>query len=223
MGFGNSSLLFSPESNPDRKVVNYLFFSCRENSSIISRELEYQFSSKARKIESICSEIQSRYLQQGVDYSVRFFAKRGIDCLILCCASWYLPETLRVIVQDEILMKCRKRYGPDYEQKIVLLLKSKAHMLRYIQESNILGRNSNEVFGNILASKSKILITKTPKPKPKRIQRHRGYRDKGSRRIGFEFLQQEEIDFSLRELQNQIEAERESVEHSILFWEGFLD
>jgi hypothetical protein len=96
-------------------------------------------------------------------------------------------------------------------------------MLIYILESNVLGNNTNDIFGKIAADTIGIKIQKVVKRKPKRVQRHRGYRDKGSRRLGFEFLAEEEKDFLLRELQLQIEEDRKAQEDSYLFWSGFLD
>lgn len=200
-----------------------MFFSSRENTTIVQHELKRNFQNRARKIEAICSEIQSRYLQQGVDYRIKFKCKRGLDCLVLCCASYYLPEELMYLVQYELLHKMRHKFGPDYEQKIVLLLGGEFQMLTYICESSIFGRNTNEVFGNIIASQAKILVVKEPEHRPKRVQRHRGYRDKGSRRIGFEFLDEEKKDFSMAELQRKLEEEREAVRHSIEFWRGFME
>jgi hypothetical protein len=143
--------------------------------------------------------------------------------MVLCCVSWYLPEVLRFEVQIEISQRLTKKFGPDYEQKISLLLESKPKMLIYLLESSILGYKTQEVFGNIIGSTTKIQVYQISHKKPKRTQRHRGYRDKGSRRTGFEFLSEEEKDFTLRELQVQLEEERIAVQHSIQFWSGFLD
>jgi hypothetical protein len=142
--------------------------------------------------------------------------------LILCCVQWYLPEELGVSLRM-YLWERRNYFGPDYYQKISLLLESKAKMLIYILESNVLGNNTNDIFGKIAADTIGIKIQKVVKRKPKRVQRHRGYRDKGSRRLGFEFLAEEEKDFLLRELQLQIEEDRKAQEDSYLFWSGFLD
>jgi hypothetical protein len=200
-----------------------MLLNSNESSQRVLFELERNFKIKAEKIESVCSEIQSRYLQQGVDHSFRFYCRNPRDAMVLCCVSWYLPEILRLEVQIEISQRLTKKFGPEYEQKISLLLESKPKMLIYLLESNVLGYKTQEVFGNIIGSTTKLQVFQLSHRKPKRIQRHRGYRDKGSRRTGFEFLSEEEIDFTLRELQLQLEEERIAIQDSIQFWSGFMD
>lgn len=184
-------------------------------------ETEKHLQIRAEKLNAICSESQSRYLQQGTEYFFSFRKNNLDQTLLLCCISWYLPEVLRIPLQLDLLDD-RKRFGPDYEQRIFLLLESKAKMLIYILESTT-WRTPEEFFGKLLANTIKLQCLAKKVPKPKRTQRHRGYRDKGSLRIGVEFLHEEQVDFSLRELQLEIEEIRRATQDSQQFWSGFLE
>jgi hypothetical protein len=144
------------------------------------------------------------------------------EVLILSCISWYFPEELGVLLRLKIEEE-EHRYGPDYEQKIALLLKSEPEAIIYILESNVLGNTPEEVFGNILAIRPRVTVYPYQPRRPKRAIRHRGYRDKGSLRQGSEYLQEELKDFSATEEQLRIEEQRENVRDSIDFCSGFLE
>lgn len=196
-------------------------FRANQSSQRFIRECEKHFLNSAELIKTSCSENTARYLQQGVDH---YFSiqKNGVwSFLKLCCISWYLPEELRFTLQLDLLDK-KSQFGPEYEQRVALLLESKAKMLIYILESNT-WRNPEEFFGKFFANRINIQVKRKSTIKPKKVQRHRGYRDHGSRRLGFEFLREEEKDFTGRELQNLIEQTREDRETSLQFWSGFLD
>lgn len=112
----------------------------------------------------------------------------------------------------------------EKEQQVALscLLSTEAEMILYILESNVLGRNPREVFGNILAGELNFVIHFVRPRKPKPTVRHRGYRDKGS--LGPDRVRRRDLngDVWLKEEQLTIEAERKSIEQTIQFTLGFI-
>jgi hypothetical protein len=87
--------------------------------------------------------------------------------------------------------------------EIQLLLESKEIMEIYLYETK--RYTGSEIFGNILGNDLKDLLKylklrRNLKSKPKRVQRHRGYRDHGSRRPDHQWLPRE--DYSFTEYQN---------------------
>lgn len=103
-------------------------------------------------------------------------------------------------------------------------IRSEPETIIYILESSVLGRNSNEVFGNILAYQYiKIDVLEFNRKKPKRPQRHRGYRDHGSladeSSIG---MKEYRKDYSATEEQNYIEEQREALNDAEEFLFGFM-
>lgn len=229
------------------------------SSEILCRELRKNFSTAAKHLNDLLRKPvtvlttwnfsektgrreRSRILYEAPEWNFKFFCENKYSFLKLCCMSWYLDDDIRVLLQLELQRQMYK-YGPDYSQKIALLLQSEPQCIIYILESNVFGTNPNAVFGNIRANNPKIglkiynpqrfkdshiwkfpgisvsLITSSVK-KP---EFHRGYRDKGSRRIGSEYLSEEKKDFTTTELQNQIELDRQATIDSISFWSGFLE
>lgn len=208
---------------------------------VVKAELEKELSSRARKFSAKCSEIQSRIVQQDEDGEVfrpteirlKFSkewneeSQRDIPpspkaILLFFLMSWYIPEEeLRILTQLYLHEKVQM-LGPDYIIQLSLILESKATALELVLGGNCLGRNPNELFGVLLDKEVKVKMILVQSPKPKRTQRHRGYRDKGSRRLGIEFLAEERKDFSLTDLQNQIEERREETRDALAFLSGFL-
>lgn len=156
----------------------------------------------------------------GQDYYVRcpssFQEKK-----LLACLSWYLPKEISVLVRLELEERASKS-EPEQRVRLSCLLSSEPEMILYILESDVLGKNSDEVFGNIRGSQVKFAILPKRAKKPKRTVRHRGYRDKGS--LGPESVTREDLarDIGLRDQQMEIERLRKQVEQSIQFCLGFI-
>lgn len=156
----------------------------------------------------------------GQDYVIRIPSKER-EQYLLACISWYLPEEVSVLLRVKL-----EEIAAVSEQKkrirLSLLLSSEPEMILYILESSVLGRNPEEVFGNIRGMKIRFGIVPQRRRKPKRQVRHRGYRDKGS--LGPESVTRQDYlkDINLRQLQDQIELERQITEESIQFSLGFI-
>lgn len=169
------------------------------------------------------SELLSRYLQQGVDYTFRLKFMNAKSFLVFCALSWYLEENLRILVQLELIDHWIFRFGPDYQIKAKLLLESESKMKKSIIEFNLLGQNPKALFGNLLGAEFQLKVLEVHKPRPKKTQRHRGYRDKGSLRLGSEYLAEERKDVTLLEQQLKLEESRKTLEDTFEFLSGFLD
>lgn len=156
----------------------------------------------------------------GQDYVIRI-PTNFRQQLLLACVSWYLPKEISVLLRlklEEIAIKAE----PGQRIRLSLLLSSEAEMIIYILESSVLGRNPEEVFGNIRGIPFKFVVCPKSSRKPKRQVRHRGYRDKGS--LGPECVTRQDLagDINLRLLQEQIESERRSTEEFIQISLGFI-
>jgi hypothetical protein len=142
------------------------------------------------------------------------------DFQALCIASWYMPEeisyTLRFDLEDYNL-----KFDIDSRNINTLLLKSKAEMILFLQETKLW--HTRDFFGNVLPSKIKVLEDlrfRKISTKVKEIQRKRGYHDHGTLRPKHLWLPTS--DFSLTELQNQIEIKRQSQIDTTNFIGGWL-
>lgn len=202
---------------------------------VVLEQIEKILSARAEEYSSKCSEIQSRYYRQSSDVVLRFSKKidpetgrflslptKGIITFFLM--SWFIPDEFVRIQTQLYLQEKVTMLGPDYQTKLSLILISRHHAMTLLLDGDLLGNNSNEVFGVLLNSEVKVkMVLVSINRKPKKTQRIRGYRDKGSRRLGIEFLSEERKDFSLVELQQQIEERRQSLQDSIQFWKGWID
>jgi anion-transporting ArsA/GET3 family ATPase len=193
------------------------------SSQTFCNEVEKHFSQQSLKLSIELTEKLSWYLRQGTDITFRVKSKNVKHYLLLCAMSHWIPdENLKILLQMFLLEKYRK-FGEEYEQKISLLLNSKTETLLYLQQQNTIWRNSSEFFGDLCSLDIKVKLIILRPRKPKRIQRHRGYRDKGSLSPNSQIKHEEKKDFSLTELQNQLELERIAIQDSILFWRGFIE
>ena len=106
-----------------------------------------------------------------------------------------------------------------------LMLKSKNQMLMFLFDTNLW--TTNELFGNFLSSNEeslkwlKSVKFRRKNKKVSRPKRKRGYDDKGSLRLPH--TKKPTHDWSLVELQNSIEQERESEVGSSDFISGWLE
>jgi hypothetical protein len=230
------------------------------SSQILCNELRRNFSADAKKLNSLLRNpvtvltTWSPGLKQGRRERSRIYFEPPewrfkISCenprsfIKLCCMSWYLDDDIGCLLRLE-LEKQVNRFGPEYRTKIELCLTTEPEMIIYILESDVLGKNPNEVFGNIRANKPRIRILVYNAKRSefsfygnseekklfqfistsvKRPQFHRGYRDKGSLRTGSEYLHEQKKDFSATELQNQIEEQREIQRDTVDFCRGFME
>lgn len=138
----------------------------------------------------------------------------------LSIIQWYLPDIYRFYVYLHLLEKSSK-FGPDKEIVALTILSSEPVCLLYIEESAIF-KNTREFFGFILRNTdwSKYRLYKVLPRKPKKVQRKLGYDDHGSRRPDHKWLPRS--DWSLDQLQNEIEKRRETIKNIADLIEGGL-
>jgi hypothetical protein len=138
------------------------------------------------------------------------------EIILLGVIHWYLEDSWRVLVNlwlSEVELQKENRVLLDF------VLKGKCFAMMWFTQRY----HTREFYGNVKKTLVRLLenlqpILKAPTV-PKKVQRKRGYQDHGSLRPAEKWL--ETHDWSLTELQNQIEAERKSLEDTTLFLEGW--
>lgn len=195
-----------------------------ENSSSyrVSKELRKIFKQNAVKInEDLRKQVSILTTMNFDDYKLSL-PRNAKEFLVLCCISWYLEEFWKDLLQLELLEKARS-FGPDYEQKIRLLLTTEPEMICYLLDGTALGRTSREVFGNLLATQITIKFLTFRNRKPVKTQFKRGYRDKGSRVPIHQQHSNYKDSEEARLEQLKIEQDREDSFVSFQFWRGFCE
>lgn len=187
----------------------------------VSTELRRNLRHLARQIEDGRLRDAVAVLTTGQDYQLGI-SRRKNDLILLAACSWYFSELFRSLIQIEIEEKVAR--NPELLQ-VQCLLHSEPEAICYILDSNVLGQNPNEVFGNIRASQVTIRFKRIFLRKPKKAVRHRGYRDKGtlssesSRSRRQEWLR----DYQSSLTQEQIEQERDRAITAIQITRGFCE
>lgn len=173
-------------------------------------------------ITSSSSEVLSRIAPNVYDArfenSYRFTSKNLENFVCLSLLSYYLPEEvgtlLRLSIQEEI-----QETDLDW---IELLLYNKGSALCFLIETTLW--HCRDFFGNVVTKRNlrKALSSMVPRMKtrrkPKRVLRHRGYRDKGTLRKESD---KHDLWISTTE-QLKIEEERESQAQTLKFLFGWF-
>jgi len=154
------------------------------------------------------------------NYMVLPYKLRSIQGLVIL--SWWISEEIGVILREDIRDKRLKRFNLEDQFLIETFLMGKNKTIQVLNDSSLW--HSRDFFGNILYEGNRCLErlrfrknrTKVIYPK-----RKRGYDDHGSRVPDSKWLPK--YDYSLTELQNEIEAERKSQEDTLDFLKGFLE
>lgn len=146
----------------------------------------------------LCNDLVS------INYPLDF---AGLRALAIC--QWSFPENLHWRVLLDLREKTFSQLNDKQVLELCILLSSKEICYFYLYETE--RYSSREIFGNILGNQLKELLNSLKiKEKvlrsPKKKQRHRGYRDKGSRRPDHQW--KESFDFSFIEYQNKLEKKR---------------
>jgi len=142
--------------------------------------------------------------------------------LSLAILSWWISEEIGVILREDIRDKRLKRFNLEDQFLIEAFLIGKNKTIQVLNDTSLW--HSRDFYGNILYEGNRCLerlrfrknSTKVNYPK-----RKRGYDDHGSRVPDSKWLPK--YDYSLTELQNEIEAERKSQEDTLDFLKGFLE
>lgn len=152
------------------------------------------------------------------NFENRLLLKRhDLDFLIACAIlSWYIPEEIGILLRLEL-----EKYSQHEDLFILdLLIQNKGTMLCYLIETRLW--HSRDFFGNILPLVQQVFRNISPvfktKRRVKRVQRHRGYRDKGSLRMSHQYHSFAEFTSE----QNELEERREELLHTKDFLTGFL-
>lgn len=182
------------------------------------------------QLERICTEVPSRALElraQVVDNS-NFLSEHHLllpydlkSLLGLTIVSWWLPEELGILIREEIRDNRLNRFCLEDKTLFELNLKSKYDTIKFLEDTNLW--HSRDFFGNLLREGRKALERLKFKKNSNKVvypERKRGYHDHGTLVPATKWLPRS--DFSLTELQNEIEEKRKSQEDTIQFIEGIL-
>lgn len=103
-----------------------------------------------------------------------------------------------------------------------IFLENQAQTVMFLQETQLWSVSS--FFGGIYTEErlenllQKIRFRINKMPKPKYSERHRGYRDKGSRRLAHEKHEDYQNDYSSIQLQLEIESRRDKIRDTLQFY-----
>ena len=200
------------------------------------------FESFCTQLERRCVEILGENLLRTSvidsptffeDYEQNLILPRTLPELIALSILLYYIEEVQFRLELRIALERVSYFKENFVLRI--LLKSKIQMLTFLYDTNLW--SSNELFGNILPfvkekegeekkQQTLLLWLKTVRfrkrnKKVSKPKRKRGYDDKGSLRLPH--TKKPTYDWSLTELQNHIEQERESSEATADFISGWLE
>lgn len=179
---------------------------------ILGSSLDTKFSTE------VLSRITPSALTQNFENSYRIVDNSQTNLLVLSILSWYVPEDLGVLLRLNILEKIEFSELGFLE----LCCRSKGQMLCFLLETS--NWSTRDFFGNILTPRmiKQALLSLKPifksRRKPKRVQRHRGYRDKGTLRKNSD---KHDLWISTDE-QLKLEEERLSTKDTLAFLAGWV-
>lgn len=184
---------------------------CAELENILD---EFITSSSTEVLSRITPSVRDPRFENQFSISLR--TQENLICLSLL--SYYMPEEIGVILRMSISEEIQKT-DLDF---LELLLKGKGQALCFLLDTSLW--HSRDFFGNIVTPNNlkQSILSFRPKMqtrrRPKRVQRHRGYRDKGTLRRDSD---KHDLWYSTAE-QLEIEEERESQAHTLKFLEGWI-
>lgn len=147
----------------------------------------------ARDASSFSTECVSRIAPSdrisSFENTFRIKTRNLNELIALAVFSWYCEEGVGILVRENL----REIYQQNEENYFVLgfLIERKAEMLIFLQETSLW--HTRDFYGNILTKSFLRRVNKlcvpvfASKRRPKRVQRHRGYRDKGTLRKRHEY------------------------------------
>lgn len=168
------------------------------------------------------SEVLSRITPRpwgSFENSYRFNLHRATDLIRIAILSWFVPEEWGILLRMSLEEEIKSKVNLDV---VEYLLQSKTLMILFLQETTLW--NSRDFFGNILRKEelyrtmSGVSCRYETTRAPKRPQRIRGYRDKGTLKLPH---QVHEISDLTRE-QNELEESRIDRHNTFLLSLGFL-
>lgn len=190
------------------------------NSQSFISEVEKLLEGYSSKVFRTSASDSSKWSCDRFENRVILKTRKLDDLIALSLISYYLPEiagwSLRISI-EEIVDK-------NPELSIVhFLLQGKGLCWLFLCDTKLW--SIRDFFGNILSKSRLEQLGYMFEPKlrsnksPKRVQRHRGYRDKGSLKFSHEY--HSFVDFT-KEM-NELEQSRQSREDTLAFIRGFLE
>lgn len=184
-----------------------------------------QLEKVAQELSSECNLLRTTIIDSPTfheEYDSHIVLSRTLEeLLFLGVIVWYLPSK-----EHQLYLRLELERVSYFKENYVLrlLLKSKGHMIIFLQETSLWTQRS--FFGNVLCRtmSSKINRNLRFRKRNKKVRypkRKRGYDDKGSLRLAHEW--KPSSDFSLTELQQEIEEERTSQSDTAEFISGWLE
>jgi hypothetical protein len=151
--------------------------------------------------------------------SIRLKTNSKRKLTYLAILSWYLPPEIGILLRLAL-----EEYIDNKEDlaELDLLLHNRGEMLVFLQETS--KWHSRDFFGNIANSENAknckhfFCLEFSTRKKPKRVQRHRGYRDKGTYRFDWEVHEAGEY----RVEQMRLEEHRQAIQDTISLCRGFF-
>lgn len=142
---------------------------------------------------------------------------------------WYLPEDLRGLYRMMLEERIKRKCSIDQRDLFRELLKSKGYILNYLLFSTQYFKTTEEFFGWLL-TKRNIPEYKFISPRdikfennPVNHSRIRGYRDKGSLSLKYDFNQDWKIDISNHEEEERRKELLKEYHDTALFIRGWIE
>lgn len=189
------------------------------DSQSFFHELERYFLKCSSEFLRTAVSDNSKWKRANFENRVRIKTRNKEDLVVLALLSWYIPEEFGILLRLELEEIVSTNF--DLEE-VELLLRSLGEAKCFLLESSLW--HSRDFFGNVTnKERQRRLISLfepilTSKRKPKRVQRHRGYRDKGCLK-----LPHEHHDFSdTGSEQYLLEQKRLTYQDTINFLRGWV-
>jgi len=199
-------------------------FNCR--SFCRSLEQYFEKSEYQTKSAEVLSLITPRFVETKEklyfsdfenEFTINFRDKEYL--ILLSIYSWYCPEEIGILLRLNL-----ERFSkvPDFYY-LKFLLENKGTMLKFLIDTTMF--SSRDFWGNICNKKNSKIFYKlyspkfSSKSKPKKVQRARGYKDKGTLRFKSDI---HSFATGTRE-QQTIEQRRLDLRHTYEFLRGFLE
>lgn len=162
--------------------------------------------------------VSSKRLEKWTN-RIHLKSKSSTTLVLLAIASWQMEPEIAILLRFELQEIINNNEDLDW---LRFLIQSEAHCYIWLLETQ--KWSSRHFFGNICTQQQ---ITKALKSikfefqrtsKPTRVQRRRGYKDKGSLK---KVSPNQFIDFTAE--QKELERKRESLRNTYLLLQGFLE
>lgn len=157
------------------------------DSQSFFQQLEHCFQKCSSEFLRTAVSDNSKWQRADFENRLRIKTKNKNDLIVLALFSWYIPEEFGILLRFEL-----EELVSDNEdlEEVNFFLNSLGETKCFLLETNLW--HSRDFFGNVLDKRRLRRLCQlfvpvcTSKSKPKRVQRHRGYRDKGSLKLPHE-------------------------------------